>query len=265
MIPAQFDKTKWLLSRVRDIDTEEDHIVHSYETINLLKHYQDFEEHKSVIRLHKDISERDNSLIHYGVPGQKWGVITKEYEPVAVDQRKTRGFSPVAKIRSRIAERNARDRAELQQTRENRMARFAKNKKRMEIAGKVLAGAIVAISLYGAYKLWAIKRNRAYAGLLNSFLKKNPATAGNAGQLLKRGHHLAKANVVNDGLIKNAAGHLKRSGQYIRGKRANRIYKSGKLFERSEKIKISGPAFMKKLKNYRKMRLRSKVFDKLYF
>ena len=34
-------------------------------------------------------TDRDNSYLqHYGVPGQKWGVITKEYQPVAFDKRK---------------------------------------------------------------------------------------------------------------------------------------------------------------------------------
>ena len=34
-------------------------------------------------------SDRDNSYLqHYGVPGQKWGVITKEYQPVTFDRRK---------------------------------------------------------------------------------------------------------------------------------------------------------------------------------
>lgn len=33
-------------------------------------------------------SREDQYLMHYGVPGMHWGVITKEYQPVAFDKRK---------------------------------------------------------------------------------------------------------------------------------------------------------------------------------
>lgn len=46
-------------------------------------------------------ADRDNQyLMHYGVPGQKWGVITKEYQPVAFDKRKQKHVqSQAVKIR----------------------------------------------------------------------------------------------------------------------------------------------------------------------
>ena len=46
-------------------------------------------------------ADRDNQfLIHYGVPGQKWGVVTKEYEPVAFDKRKQKHAQASVKQRA---------------------------------------------------------------------------------------------------------------------------------------------------------------------
>lgn len=265
MMPTQFDKTKWLLTRVRDLDSENEYVVHSDARIKTHISPVDSLKSTSMIRMKGNDSSPDSFLMHYGVKGQKWGVITKEYEPVAVDHRKNRGFNPIGTIRSRIAERNARERAELQKIHEDRMARIEARKKRMQIAGTVLGVGILAASLYAGYRLNVVKRNRAYAGILSRFLKKNPFSAGNVSQILSRGHDLAKDHIGDEGQIRRAISNLKKSGEYIRGRRADRIYRAGRFIERSNKIKIRGPAFLRKLNAYRQARLRSRAFDRIYF
>ena len=45
-------------------------------------------------------SYKDDYLMHYGIKGMKWGVITKEYEPVDNPQRK---FAPAYSVRRPVA------------------------------------------------------------------------------------------------------------------------------------------------------------------
>ena len=124
------------------------------------------------------IVKDQNFLAHHGVKGQKWGVITKEYEPVAVDRRKTRGFSPIAKVKARFAESRAREQAERQQERENWNAIFQRSEKRRKIIGTALGVGTLALSLYAGYKLRNVSLSSVLKGkkALASLLAKAPKT-----------------------------------------------------------------------------------------
>lgn len=97
--------------------------------------------------------EDQNFLAHHGVKGQKWGVITKEYEPVAVDHRKIKRFSPIAKARARMTSERAKAEAERQQERENWNAIFEKKRRNKKAIASVMGVGVMALSLYGGYKL----------------------------------------------------------------------------------------------------------------
>lgn len=103
--------------------------------------------------------EDQNYLEHHGVKGQKWGVITKDYEPVSIDRRKTRFWNPVAKARAANAQRAARDAADLQQKREERQAWLEKRDKRIATAGKIIGVSSLLLTMYGGYKLNKMKMN----------------------------------------------------------------------------------------------------------
>ena len=82
MTPTQYGNPAGAGSRVRRMDKEDVYLIH--------------------------INNESNYLAHYGVKGQKWGVTTKEYEPVAIDHRKTRSFNPVANVIRKNREESAR-------------------------------------------------------------------------------------------------------------------------------------------------------------
>lgn len=92
-------------------------------------------------------------LMHYGVKGQKWGVITKEYEPVAVDHRRMRRASPIARVRSKISERTAKDDTEVQQSGEDWRNRIESVRKKQINIGKAVGAGSLALMFWGGYKL----------------------------------------------------------------------------------------------------------------
>ena len=91
------------------------------------------------------------SLAHYGVKGMHWGEITKEYQPVTVDHRKTRGgiFSKATeKIRNQIRA----DDEEVAKEREDRRARWKARKEKNEKIMKYMAAAGALLLIYGGYR-----------------------------------------------------------------------------------------------------------------
>lgn len=101
-----------------------------------------------------EIATNDHDFIeHHGIKGQRWGVITKEYEPVAVDHRRMGGISPVAKIRSKISERKTKDDTEIQRSSEDWENRIRSIQEKQKNIGKAVGAGSLALMFWGGYKL----------------------------------------------------------------------------------------------------------------
>lgn len=185
-----------------------------------------------------EIATNDHDFIeHHGIKGQRWGVITKEYEPVAVDHRRMRRASPIAMVRSKISERTAKDDAEVQQSGEDWQNRIESIQKRQKNIGKAVGAGSLALMFWGGYKLnkihgeQFIHGKKALRNLLGgppSSFKKFLKDAGKAGMDLAWAKeltarmgpdrvkmHFEKANVLLKGqryidYMKKAKGYINR-------------------------------------------------------
>lgn len=223
----------------------------SFQQRNPLVHLRDPYElpYKAVVHTRKCVPK--NVLMHYGVPGQKWGVITKEYEPVAVDHRKLRTSNVVrtsttprsagsSLSRQQVREQQRRERQGYY-TKENGRTVWRQNGKsyspseqRQKIVRRALIGTGIVAGLlitYGAVKYGQIRKAKAYSGILQRFLKQNPAAnlkTPEGRKLFKRGLELAKANSKGGKAIRNTNRYLSRKGLSVGGKSAMRTYKARK-------------------------------------
>lgn len=182
-----------------------------------------------------------NTLIHYGVKGQKWGVITKEYEPVAVDHRKIGNqTSIVQKVRGKANARREYLQAYRQQVIADRQARREKRQKTMKITAGVLAAGTLAIAAYKGYKLSGLRGTEKEIGkrALRSLLVLKPKK-GDLGKLLTRGSMAldAKNRSETMGMAK-VMQHFRNGGNILR----MRYYR--------EKIR-KARSYVNKLKNVR--------------
>lgn len=215
------------------------------------------------------ITKKSNHLAHYGVPGQKWGVITKEYEPVAVDHRKLRG-SATSQVRTHTYPRSVGSSVSRKQEQKMRKLEregyykkdangrtvwhqngkeYSPSEKRQKIVKRALiaAGVTAAVlATYGAIKYHQVQRNKAYAGILNRFMNQNPdanigTDSGRA--LLQKGLNLADTNSSSRAQIKITNRYLKSKGLSVNRKQAAEIYKQGKnankLLQKAQRYKRS--------------------------
>lgn len=211
--------------------------------------------YKAVVHTKKCAIQND-ALAHYGVPGQKWGVITKEYEPVAVDHRKMRTSNVVrtstttrsvgsSMSRKQVREQQRRERQGYY-TKENGRTVWRKNGKtyspseqRQKIVKRALIGTGIVAGLlitYGAVKYGQIRKAKAYSGILQRFLKQNPAAnlkTPEGKNLYRRGLELAKANSKGRAAIKNANQYLKRRGLSPTRSNAMQTYRARKSLEKT--------------------------------
>lgn len=117
-----------------------------------------------------------NTLIHYGVKGQKWGVITKEYEPVAVDHRKTGNKSSfVGRIQQRRMQRKLEGEAYRKQVAADLKAKRERNRKIMKSAGFALGAGVLALAMYKGYKISDISLKATGLRALKSLVKLKPS------------------------------------------------------------------------------------------
>ena len=157
------------------------------------------------------------ALCHHGIQGQKWGVITKEYQPVAVDHRKTGNSSVVRpKVRINLRNRLARERAERQkeyrETLEIHQAQREKRRKAIRIGGTALGIGVLGLAAYKGLKVSGIKPSQTYHNALNSLTALKP-TKARFGKAFGSGFTLltAKEQNRNTGLARVLA-TFKRAG-----------------------------------------------------
>lgn len=210
--------------------------------------------YKAVVHTRKCVPK--DVLMHYGVPGQKWGVITKEYEPVAVDHRKMRTSNVVrtsttprsvgsSMSRKQVREQQRRERQGYY-TKENGRTVWRQNGKsyspseqRQKIVKRALIGTGIVAGLlitYGAVKYGQIRKAKAYSGILQRFLKQNPAANLNTPEgkkLYRRGLELAKANSKGRDAIKNTNKYLRRRGLSVNSNDAMQTYRARKSLEKT--------------------------------
>ena len=193
---------------------------------------------KGVIRL----SSEKETLQHYGVPGQKWGVITKEYEPVAVDHRKMRRGQessseqrPIYKVQGTRFKYHSKELAE----------RRARIEKKLKTASYIAAAAIGLFIAYKSLRYVQVKKAKAYAGILNNFLKRNPTASFKTAagqQTILRGMNIAKENsrYLN---TKGTISYLKRNGMALKKDQALRIYKARHTMKKLATAKVGSRAY----------------------
>ena len=186
-------------------------------------------------------------LMHYGVKGLKWGVITKEYEPVAVDHRKTGssgGFftRARARVQTRLAKERAGRQREYRETIENLQAKREKKENAVRFGGKMLGLGVLGIALYKGYKVSGIKPSKTFHNALKSLTAIKP-TKARLGKLFSQGFTLATAREQNrnTGLARVLA-TFKRSGSIL------------SLSHYRQKIK-NARRYIDRLKNYRLNRI----------
>ena len=205
--------------------------------------------YKAVVHTRKCVPK--DVLMHYGVPGQKWGVITKEYEPVAVDHRKMRTSNVVrtsttprsagsSLSRQQVREQKRRERQGYY-TKENGKTVWRQNGKsyspseqRQKIVKRALIGTGIVAGLlitYGAVKYRQVQKAKAYSGILERFMHQNPAAnlqTPEGRKLYQRGLALAKENSKNRVMVKNTNRYLKSRGLSLDRKSAMQTYRARK-------------------------------------
>jgi hypothetical protein len=200
------------------------------------------------IRLKTESESQDLFLAHYGVKGQQWGVVTKEYEPVAIDHRKTGGTAKsnlLNRAQQGISNRINSYRYKEQVRSAEAIAQYRKEKaandkkwKRAKIGAAVLATALVA---YGAYKVNKIVKAKAYTGLLNNFLKKNPnanfgSSRGRASLINGIDKATANSKTFKDAWKTNK--YLRRNGMSVGRRDALSVYKTRRLIAKASHLKV---------------------------
>ena len=183
-------------TRVRSLDDESEVCVHSSSPIR--KPIVNGLEHGSSIRMKKRQTSNNDFLMHYGIKGQKWGVITKEYEPVAIDHRKLRKSIKskpnfASRVHSRINAERANDQAQVEAEKEYRKNKRERNTKKIKIAGATLGSSLLLISLLGNVKSSGVKIGETYKNGLHSLLKLKPHK-GSIGKLLSQGFYALDAH-----------------------------------------------------------------------
>lgn len=228
----------------------------SFQQRNPLVHSRDPYElpYKAVVHTRKCVPK--DVLMHYGVPGQKWGVITKEYEPVAVDHRKMRTSNVVrtsttprsvgsSMSRKQVREQQRRERQGYY-TKENGRTVWRQNGKsyspseqRQKIVKRALIGAGIVAGLlvtYGAVKYHQVQKAKAYSGILQRFLKQNPAAkldTPEGRKLYQRGLQLATKNSAGTEAIKSTNRYLRNHGLNLSGRNAMKTYRTRKSLEKT--------------------------------
>ena len=120
-----------------------------------------------------------NYLMHYGVSGQKWGVITKEYVPTGRPPGPKKGlFHPVQSVRSRVRRMNEQSLAEERAEREAfQKGRAEVRERRQKIMRGVAYGGVALSGLlfaYGSFKYArALRAANRYSGSLRKLLARN--------------------------------------------------------------------------------------------
>ena len=199
---------------------------------------------------------KGNYLAHYGVKGQKWGVMTKEYEPVAVDHRRLRtAQKPVYSTSTRPQvgynattkqqrEQRRREREGYYTTENGRTVwrqngkTYSPSEQRQRIVKRALIGAGIAaglLAVYGAIRVSHIRKAKAYSGILNRFISQNPTATQNtdAGRkLLKRGMQLAKKNSAKAKDIQATNSYLNKNGLNLSNREALKMYRGRKDLEK---------------------------------
>lgn len=167
-------------------------------------------------------SSKNDYLQHYGIKGQKWGVITKEYEPVAVDHRKTRSGGPLARIRNRARERAARDDAEVSAYRKLRQERLKKMNDATKKTGTVLGVSLLAGAFIYGYRHNVLKglMNRfSLSGSLKSLLNMVPSGTERKG-LMTSALFAGDAKMRSQqSYLDRITGNFKAAGQMLTGQR----------------------------------------------
>lgn len=225
---------------------------------------------KAIVKVSTKKPYSNDVLQHYGVKGQKWGVITKEYEPVAVDRRKLRTATPSTNTYNKLARpAPTRDRQLTAKVKKGWVTeKRERYNKAINVAGYIGTGLLLGALGYGMYKYAKITKAKAYAGSLTRFLSRNPSVNLNTEsgrQLLQKGLNTARASSRGFASAKTVSDYYKSRGLGIPRKQALHIYKARNLLTRVSKIKPSSNQFLNELKNHRRNRLISRIRDKLYF
>jgi len=166
-------------SRVRKLD-EYDNLAHCVHVSNKNRHSPGVWSYNDgplglCLNENEKCNEWPSYLAHYGVKGQKWGVITKEYEPVAIDRRKTKNQTNIIqKARIGIARQREIGQAEQQQIVRERQARREKRKRILRTAGTVLGLGGLALALYKGYKMSDIHLKESGRKALDSLIQLKP-------------------------------------------------------------------------------------------
>ena len=212
---------------------------------------------KSVVRF----SSHSNYIQHYGVPGQKWGVITKEYEPVAVDHRRMRKpetYSIRRKANPKTAYNSSRTANGLKTREDYRREAQAIRERNEKVRKKVIIGSAVVLGLiaaYGTYRYARVQKAKAYAGLLNRFLKQNPGaslSSESGRRLLQGGAVKAYANSRTLADAKSTNQYLKQIGKTVNKKDALRLYRARNSISRLSNVSVS-PTGSRTLEAMKKM------------
>ena len=230
----------------------------SFQQRNPLVHSRDPYEipYKAVVHTKRCV--QSDTLMHYGVPGQKWGVITKEYQPVAVDHRKLRTKSVVRtsttprSAGSMLSREGVQSRAMQKREREGYWTKengrtvwrqngksFSPSERRQKIVQRALIGAGIVAGLlitYGAVKYSRVQKAKAYSGILNRFLKQNPGANLNTPdgrKLYQRGLDFAKENSKGDKVIKKTNRYLRQHGLNLNSRQALDMYGQRKGVEKA--------------------------------
>lgn len=205
---------------------------------------------KSIIRF----TSYGGSLQHYGVPGQKWGVTTKEYQPVAIDHRRMRKPESYS-IRRNVTPKTASSPKTREDYRKEAQAIRERNER---VRKKVIIGSAVVLGLiaaYGAMKYVRVQKAKAYAGLLNRFLKQNPGaslSSESGRRLLQGGAVKAHVNSRTLADAKSTNQYLKRIGKTVNKKDALRLYRARNSISRLSNVSVS-PTGSRTLEAMKKM------------
>lgn len=199
------------------------------------------------------------NLVHYGVPGQKWYERRFQNEDGSLTDEGRRHYGIGDRIRQ-LRDQDAhgvhdaaREHHEIQQRRKERTRKVA--------AGIIAVGA--AATAIAAYKHVKMTKAKAYSGLLARFTDRNLGSIGGAN--FQQGLRYARENSKSYSVARQTNRYLKRTGSKISKTSAKRIYSSRRLMERLSKINSGSSNFSRKLNQYRRIRMRNKIFDRLYF
>ena len=207
--------------------------------------------------------EKSDVLIHYGVKGQKWGVITKEYEPVAIDHRTSGHNGFTANIRNRI---NARKEETRQSVQKDKLIR-AQKRERYNKAIKIGVAAAGLLAAYGAYRYVKVTKAKAYVGMLDRFMQRNPTASitNEAGNIrMQRAFNVAKENSRTLADARRTNVYLKRTGSTITGRQALQARKTARYMNKMLKYNMESNRFKQAVNVFRKRRVANKILHKVY-